>query len=352
MADIGTWMIYGANGFTGRLVANEATRRGLRPILAGRRAPPIEVLARDLGLPSRVFDVNDRSDMVAALRDVDAVANCAGPFTATSRPMLDACLEATTHYLDITGEIDVFVDAERRHSAAREAGIVICPGVGFDVVPTDCVAAVLKQALPDATDLALGFDLNSTPSPGTAKTMVEGLRSGGRVRRDGEIVAVPFGYRTRSIDFGDGPCLCVTIPWGDVATAYFSTRIPNIEVYVRASAATVFAMRRLNGLRPILGVPGVAAMLRRLAARSGGPSGPQLREDIGHVWGEVRNAQGARRTARLTTPNGYRLTADSTIMATIHVLTQRPAGGYYTPSGLMGPRCVERLAGASEIHVR
>jgi len=128
--------------------------------------------------------------------------------------MLEACLSGKTHYLDITGEIDVFVAAHGRDAEARAAGILICPGVGFDVVPTDCLAALLKEMLPDASHLALGFDVNGTPSPGTAKTMVEALGAGGRVRRNGEIVAVPFAYRTRVIDFGRGGALGVTIPWG------------------------------------------------------------------------------------------------------------------------------------------
>src|SRR5229473_1054516 len=231
------WILYGANGFTGRLIAREAKRKSLRPILAGRRAAPIEALGAQLDLPRRSFDIDDPSAAAAALSDVDVLLNCAGPFAATSGPMLDACLASRTHYLDITGEIDVFVAAHSRHAEAQAAGIVVGPGVGFDVVPTDCVAAVLKQALPDAKSLALGFDVKGTPSPGTAKTMVEGLKAGGRVRKN-----------------------------GDVATAYYSTGIPDIEVYVRTTPAAVFAMRSLNLLRPVL--DRAAPLLRRWAASS------------------------------------------------------------------------------------
>src|SRR5437773_8855645 len=148
-------MIYGANGYTGRLIAEEAKRQDLAPVLAGRSARAIEALARELALPYRVFDLADGSAARAALADVAVVANCAGPFSATSERMIDACLATRTHYADITGEIAVFVDAQLRHDDARAAGIVICTGVGFDVIPTDCVAACLKEALPDATQLAL-----------------------------------------------------------------------------------------------------------------------------------------------------------------------------------------------------
>src|SRR5262249_9385053 len=160
----------------------------------------------------------------------------------------------------------------------------------------------------DATYLALGFDVNGTPSPGTAKTMVEALGAGGRVRRSGEIVAVPFAYRTRLIDFGRGEALGVTIPWGDVATASYSTGIPASEADRAAWPAPVSGMRCLNVLGPVR--QGTAPLLRRLAAMSKGPSEDQLRQETSYLWGEVRNAAGAPRSARLTTPNGYRLTAD------------------------------------------
>jgi short subunit dehydrogenase-like uncharacterized protein len=158
MADRVEWMIYGANGYTGHLLAVEASRRGLRPVLASRRAGPIETLAAELSLPARVFDLGDARSAAAAVVDMAVVAHCAGPFAATSVQMIEACLTSRTHYLDITGELDVFLAAHRRHADAQATGIVICPGVGFDVIPTDCLAAVLKEALPDATHLILAFD--------------------------------------------------------------------------------------------------------------------------------------------------------------------------------------------------
>ena len=193
------WMIYGANGYTGRLVAAEARRRDLKPVLAGRRAGPIEKLAAELGLPVRVFDLDDATAAAAAIADMTVVANCAGPFAATSAPVIDACLRSRAHYLDITGEIDVFLAAQRRHADAQAAGIVICPGVGFDVIPTDCMAAVLKEALPDATHLVLAFDAQGPMSPGTARTMVRSLRlgkHGSRVRRNGVLEEVRLAQTT------------------------------------------------------------------------------------------------------------------------------------------------------------
>ena len=344
-------MIYGANGFTGHLVAVEAKRQGLCPVLAGRRAGPIEVLAEDLGLPARVFDLGHPRAAAAALTDMAVVSHCAGPFSATSAQMIDACFASRTHYVDITGELDVFVAAQRRHADAQAAGIVICPGMGFDVIPTDCLAAVLKQALPDATHLVLAFDARTRVSPGTARTMVESFRHGGKVRRNGVIEEVPLAHSRRRVDFKGGSAMTVAIAWGDLATAYVSTGIPNIETYASMPSAAAIAGRALNWARPVLASAPVQKVLHRLADRSTGPSEEELRAGRSRFWGEVRNAAGERRTARLETANGYRLTADGTIMAVKFLLDHAPAGGYYTPSMLIGARCVEQLPGSTPIRV-
>jgi short subunit dehydrogenase-like uncharacterized protein len=152
------WMIYGANGYTGELIAREAKKRGANPVLAGRDATKIVKLAADLGLPSKVFSLDRPPDIAAALHDLGLVLNCAGPFSQTANPLMRACLIAKTHYLDITGEIDVLEAAHRLDADAKSAGVVLCPGVGFDVTSTDCIALMLKTALPEAHELALGFE--------------------------------------------------------------------------------------------------------------------------------------------------------------------------------------------------
>lgn len=351
MAENRSWLIYGANGYTGRLVAHEAKRQGLSPILAGR-SEEAGVLARELALPFRAFSLSDVAATRRALDGVSVVAHCAGPFAATSAPMLDACLLARAHYVDITGEIDVFTAAQNRHNDAQVAGIVVCPGVGFDVIPTDCVAACLIEALPDATRLALGFRAVGARSPGTARTGIEGIRQGARIRRNGAIISEPLGQRTRTIDFGTGARLAVAIPWGDVATAYFTTGIANIEVYVPASERAIERMRRLDRMRPLLRLPPVRALIGRVVAgRNPGPTQKERDSEKTWVWGEARNEGGDTRTARLTTPNGYRLTVDGVLMAVRALLVRAPGGGYFTPSQLLGARCVERLPGCSAIQI-
>ncbi|WP_137939430.1 saccharopine dehydrogenase NADP-binding domain-containing protein [Chitinivorax sp. B] len=347
------WMIYGANGYTGQLIAKQAAQLGLHPILAGRREGMIAELARQLGLEKRIFSLDQPDAIDRAMAGVKLVLNCAGPFSATSQPMIAACLRQRSHYLDITGEINAFEFAHGKHTAAHAAGIVLCPGVGFDVIPTDCVAAALKSAMPDATELVLGFSSKSRLSPGTAKTSVEGMAHGGKVRKNGQITTVPFAFKTRQIDFGDGDTHAVTIPWGDIATAFYSTGVPNIEVFMSMPPKMISQIRRLNWIRPVLGVGVVQRLLKTLIERRiQGPNEANRKSAPTWVWGEVRNAYGQTKTARIRTANGYQLTIDGSLYVVQQLLAEPSVpGGYYTPSLLLGPALVESLPGSGKLEI-
>ena len=346
------WMIYGANGYTGELIAREAVRRGLKPVLAGRSRDKIEALARELGLEARGFSLDDAAQAATQLAGQSLVLHCAGPFSATAQPMMEACLRAGAHYLDITGEIAVFELGQSLDARARKAGIVICPGVGFDVIPTDCVAAALKQALPDATHLTLGFDTRSGLSPGTAKTSVEGMAQGGRVRRDGKIIAVPLAHAVRRIDFGDGVKTAMPISWGDVSTAFHTTGIPNIEVFIPAPTAMIVGAKLSNFIRPLLGLPSVQRWLKARIDQSVKGPGEATRAGLPtYVWGEARNARGEVRTARVRTDNVYSLTITGALAVVDHLMRSQPAGGAYTPAKLIGHALVTRLPGSGAIEI-
>ena len=335
-------MIYGAYGYTGELIAREAHARGLRPILAGRSAARVASLAAEFDLPHRAFPLD-----APELEDVDLVLNCAGPFSATAVPMIQACLLARVHYLDITGEIDIFEYAQTRSADAHAAGVVLCPGVGFDVIPTDCMARALAEALPDATHLTLGFETTMAMSPGTAKTTVEGLAHGGKIRRDGKIVTVPMGFRTRQIDFGQGPRTAMAMPWGDVSTAFHTTGISNIEVFIAVPPALLWGARAGNLLAPLLGLAPVQAALKRRAGAVAGPSAQARAGSPCHVWGEVRNAAGATRTARIRTANGYDVTVQGALAVVQKLLGRNEVdGGTFTPARLCGAGLITELAGS------
>jgi short subunit dehydrogenase-like uncharacterized protein len=345
------WMIYGATGYTGKLIVAEALKRGLTPVLAGRSEAKLTALIEDNGLDYRTFDLSKRVKIAEQLQDIDVVLHCAGPFSATAKPMMAACLHSQTHYLDITGEIEVFCHGKQLDKSANDAGIIICPGVGFDVIPTDCIAATLKAEMPDAQSLWLGFSSSSSFSPGTAKTSVEVLASGGKVRRKGEIITVPLAYKVRQIDFGDGVRNAATIPWGDVATAFYSTTIPNIEVYIPMSPAKVKQLRRLDRLRSIFAWKWVQRLLKKkVEAKVQGPNQSKRQKTSTYVWGEVVNGKGDVKTARLVTANGYDLTVTGSLTIVESLLNDaHSVTGFQTPSSLMGANYVSRLPGSSEI---
>ncbi|GMU43800.1 MAG: saccharopine dehydrogenase [Lysobacterales bacterium] len=340
-------MVYGAYGYTGRLVLQKAVAAGLKPVVAGRNGARTESVALEFGLPHRSFALENTEGLRRGLDGMRALLHCAGPFSTTAAPMIAACLQVGCHYLDITGEIDVFAYAHANDGAARRRGIALLPGVGFDVVPTDCLAAMLKQDLPDATELVLAFDAEGGPSRGTALTSVEGLGKGGRVRRDGELRRVPLGYKVREFAFPRGNRQTVTIPWGDVYTAFVSTGIPNTEVYMALPPRTIAGLRRMRWLTPLLGLPPVQWLLkRRVEASVAGPSEKRRGDSHAYVYGEVRNSRGEVRAATLTTPNGYELTAEAALRITRYLATDPgPHAGYYTPSLLMGAEFVKSLPG-------
>jgi short subunit dehydrogenase-like uncharacterized protein len=340
------WIIYGANGYTGKLMAREAARRGLHPILAGRNEEAISALAVELGLASRIFSLDDPQTTLRAVDGCKLVLHCAGPFSTTSQPMIAACLEAGAHYLDITGEISVFENAHLLADKARHADIVLIPGVGFDVVPSDCLAASLVEVLPSAIKLILAFEAEGGPSPGTAKTSVEGLGKGGRVLRDGKLVAVPLAWKSRTIPFAHADRSAMTIPWGDVYTALISTGIPDIEVYMAASPGTIAKLRRMRWLKPLLGSKNIQSFLKKqVGNRHLGPSELKRKKSRSELWGEVTSADGRAISATMTTPNGYDLTVTAGLGIAQHLLDSDVEGGYYTPSLLMGAAYAASLPG-------
>lgn len=334
------WMIYGANGYTGELIAREAVRRGQHPILAGRNGERVHALARELGCEARVFDL-DRIDLAG----VSLVLHCAGPFIHTSKPMVKACLAAGVHYLDITGEIGVFEGVFRRDAEAKERGVTLLPGVGFDVVPTDCLAAMLHAELPDAVELWLAFSMrNGGVSRGTLKTMIEGAGRGGAIRRNGKIEVVPQMYDVRSIPFRSGPRMAMTIPWGDVSTAFHTTGIPNIRVY---SSQSPRALKRMKLMRPFLLLLRIG-ILRRLAQkyanRTTGPSEEQRASARIELWGRAVNAQGKEVTKTMSVAEGYNFTVLSALEAVDRVLAA-PKPGAFTPAKFFGPKFVTEIPG-------
>ncbi len=344
-------IIYGATGYTGELITREAKRQCMTPVLAGRSRAKIAALASELKLPSNAFGLESASNIAEALRGVRLVLNCAGPFSKTADPLMRACLAAKAHYLDITGEIDILEGAHRFDADAKAAGVVVCPGAGFDVVPTDCIALMLKKALPEATELALGFELSGRRmSAGTAKTLVEGLGKSGKIRRAGRIVDSPLGRGLRRIDFGRGAKLAMPIPWGDVASAFYTTGIPDITVFTPISPVSLAIARLTNGVGPVLRSPRLQTWLvKKIEKDVRGPDVSTREASPAWVWGEAKDAHGRSHTIRIVTSNGYSLTVFSSLALAQHLMSNACPPGCWTPAGLVGENFILSLPGTSKL---
>jgi short subunit dehydrogenase-like uncharacterized protein len=342
-----SFLLYGANGYTGELIARYANQYHLQPILAGRRKEVIEQLSNRLHLPYRVFDINDKVAVQAALKEVKAVINAAGPFHLTARQMVEACLQTGVHYLDINGDIAVFEMIKQYDAAAKKAGIMLLPGAGFDVVPTDCIALQLKKLLPDATSLQLAFaSLGGALSHGTATTMANKLGEGGAIRKDGKIIHESLGQKGMWVDFGIKKLFVMNIPWGDVSTAYFTTGIPNIESYTRISKKVYYLLKLQPLFNWLLRKSFVRNRIKKkIDRRPTGPSDEQRSNAISLVWGRVRNAAGKTVVARLSGPEGYTLTTHSALIIMQKTLHGNFSTGYQTPASAYGQNLVMEIPG-------
>jgi len=340
------WLLYGANGYTGALIAERAAAEGMRPVLGGRNAREVGALAERLGLEHRVFGLEDPEVVARKLEGMALVLHTAGPFSATSRPMLDACMQTRTHYLDITGEIAVFEACKARDAEARARGVVVLPGVGFDVVPSDCLGRALVEALPGAVRLELAFMALGSMSRGTLKTMIEHLGEGAQVRRGGEIQTVPMGSLRRVVELCGKPRTAVAIGWGDVSTAQHSTGIGEITTYMVLPPAQLRSFKLLGLLGPLLRRPGVIRLLQAIVGRTVTGPGERARESAhAELWAHVTAVDGSHVEGRLRTPEGYKTTVLTALACVRRLIADGVAPGYHTPSSAFGVGLVRGLPG-------
>jgi len=351
--DNNKFLLYGANGYTGRLIARFANLYGLQPILAGRSREPLKEMAKELDLPFKVLLLDDEQALTAALEEVSVVLHAAGPFEYTAKKMALACLKTGTHYLDINGAIPVFEMLKGFHQQAVEAGIMIMPGVGFDVVPTDCIALVLKNKMPQAIKLQLAFaSTGGGLSHGTATTMAGNLGEGGLARIDGKITNEPLGAKGMMVDFFKGKnhaskrLFVMSIPWGDVSTAYTTTGIPNIETYTGISKKLYYILKAQSLFNWLLRTAFVRKFaIKKIKSLPAGPTDDQRKNAKSMVWGRVTDTEGAIATARLCGPDGYTLTMHASLIIIKKVLQGNFEPGYQTPANQFGSTIIEEVPG-------
>ena len=346
-----SFLIYGASGYTGKLIVELSVKKGLKPVLAGRTESKIKPLAQKFGLEYLVFGLDNYDELLEKLSNFPLVLNCAGPFSQTAQKLVEICLETRTHYLDITGEIDVFERIKLYHREAQDKQIILLPGVGFDVVPTDCMAKYLKNKLPDSTHLELAFtSVGGSISHGTVTTMIENLGRKGYEREDKIIILKPTGYDGKWINFGGIKQFAMTIPWGDISTAYTTTGIPNIKTFAGASKSAYYLMKLQFLFNPIIRTKFVKNLLQKYVDdKITGPNEHHFQNGKSLIWGKVSNTKGETVEGRIETLEGYRLTAEASVLITQKVLELEGISGYKTPAGLFGHELILEIEGSKYI---
>ncbi len=331
-------VVYGSYGYTGKLIVNECKSKNLEVVLAGRNEQSLKKQSEQSGYPYKVVASDDLAGLKKLLEPAAIVIHCGGPFRHTAKAMSEACLATGTHYTDITGEYQVFESLPLLDQQAKEKNLTIMPGVGFDVVPSDCLALHLKNRLPSATHLQLAFTMSKGGlSRGTKKSMTEGLGDGCFIRQNGKLVSIPMGSKSMEIDFGSFKTLTLCIPWGDISTAWRSTGIPNIEVYTGATASMISNAKRSNYLNWLLRMRWVKKfMLKKIDKQPAGPSDEKLHGGRSYLWGKTWDDSGKECVSRLETISGYLLTAKTAVLISEKILSGNFKAGYQTPSMAYG----------------
>ncbi|MFX1344181.1 MAG: saccharopine dehydrogenase family protein [Promethearchaeota archaeon] len=322
-----SWMLYGAYGYTGSLIAQEAKNRGHSPVLAGRSAEKLIPFAKKLDLNYIVLDLNDDNILTKTVNEFDLVFHSAGPYKFTSAPMVRACLKTSTNYVDITGEIPVFEQNFEHDALAKDNGIAIISGVGFDVVPTDCLAKYVSEKITKPTSLDLGIVAMSNPSPGTLKTMLEHYNIGQLIRRNGILKPIEK-EEIRKIRFSDKERTVRPVTWGDLSTAYRTTGIPNITTYFPLP-------KKFPNLLGSIGVSSKELLENKESKKNverwieenvHGPDDFKRKTYRCYISASVYNDQGKEAHAWLETMESYRFTAVAGVRSVEKLFDVEPTG--------------------------
>jgi short subunit dehydrogenase-like uncharacterized protein len=347
-------MIYGAYGYAGALITEEAVRRGHRPVVAGRSADRLIPLAKRFGLDPLVIDLKDETTLAKAAAECSLVLHAAGPFAETSAPMVRACLSAGTHYVDITGEVQVFEEVFARDPEAKTKGITLLPGAGFDVVAGDCLAKYVADKVSEATRLDLAVAAMGRVSPGTARTMIQQFPRGMSVRREGRLMTSPFGEGARTIPFPGGVRQAVTATLGELAAVYWTTGIPTLTTYMVFPSPMIGLMRWTG---PMLQRLLASDSIRRVAERGAkavirGPNAEARQKGRSSLWARASDEKGNAAEAWLETAEAYAFTAMSAVRCVEGVLKKHPTQGCpgaCTPAGAFGAGFVLEIPGTRRL---
>ena len=347
----GQVLIYGAYGFTGAGISKLASEYGITPVLAGRNESKLKPLAESLGYDYVVLSLeNNHDNLVKVLKHFEIVLHIAGPYTFTGEPMLDAVVEAGTHYVDLTGENHVIQQQLDRHEEFKAANIMVMPSVGYDVVPTDCLNVYVADQVDNPTNLTMVINGNYTAAEGASAsrgTMKSGLEVMGRpllMRQKGEMVEVSALKVIHRVEDGQEQTL-VQIPWADMMTSYVSTGVPTIEVFQLRQGELPGWLPRVAQSdfgRRILGW-----LIDKFAPEGPPPGALETRQT--RIVSTATNDAGESASAAMITPEPYLLTFHSTLIVAKRVIDGHWESGFQTVGKVYGPDLVLEVPGVSRM---
>ncbi len=325
------WMIYGVTGYTGQRIVKEAVKRGHKPVLAGRNEAKVKAIADEHGLQYQVIDLSDTATLEAAVAAVDLVFHTAGPYVVTAEPMIQACLKGKTHYVDITGEASVFARIFELSEQAKNAGVCLVSGIGFDVIPTDCLIAHVAKKIENPESIQMAIAPRVRPSAGTAKSALGVIASGkAEIRKNGKIVQVPFGSESFSVEFPGSTQTVAIAPIADVYTAHYSTGASDVKTYM--------AQPKLAAIGARFTMPVLAMALRNtwfkqkietlIDKNVKGADENFAQVGYAEVWAKATNAKGEVAEGYLRTCEVYVLTVQVSVRFVEHVLAKNPSGSF------------------------
>jgi short subunit dehydrogenase-like uncharacterized protein len=344
-------VIYGSYGYTGDIIVEDSLTKNFTILLSGRDEQKLKIQSQKTGYPYKAVDLNKHQALVDLLTGSQVLINAAGPFKHTATQMIEACIEAKTHYMDINGDISVFELIKTYDYKAKFAGIMLLPGTGFDVVPTDCLALKLKQKMPKAIHLKIAFaNINGGISHGTATTVASRLGEKAVYRKNGKLTPIALGKKGIWVDFGEKKLFVMSIPWGDISTAFVSTGIPNIESYMAVKPFIFHLLKFQFMVNWALRTPLLRSLIQKnIDAKPAGQN--KMERDQGYtlVWAQIMDIEGKIDTLKIRTPNAYSLTATATLRIAEKILNGDFKAGYQTPAKAYGENLIFEIEGVKEL---
>lgn len=335
--------LYGATGFTGKLVAAELAAKTDGFVISGRNASKLDQMLGELRgesdaeIEARVASVDDAGSLDAMLDGIDVLINCAGPFTDIGQPVVEAAVRNGAHYLDSTGE-QPFMKWVQTHLAADavEQGVVLVPGCAYEYAVGN-FAAKLATGL-GARRLGICYAVrNMGMSHGTKKSVVRALASRGYTYVDGHLEPKKPAYRLFDVPLPSGRTLSAAwFPGGESLTVPLFAKVSQVESCLAVGDAAGKVLRLLSPVVDKVADRAMGVADRVIELTSGDPHEQGSRPDFIVAAFDPSKPQFL---AGIAGTDPYDVTARVLVEAARRIIEEPPEeGGFTSPAALFDVR--------------